>query len=308
VIWWTIFQAGASRELRDAGVRLAAGDAAGAAQAFGVADGDALVELGWSRLAMFASEGSVFLIVLGIAGALYWASVRREGALRAAQDRFLAGATHELKTPLATITLLLESLRDDRLPAAKRAHYLQMGLLEADRLGRGLTNVLVAAGLRTARAGDRRTAGDLVADVRKVADAIALRAAAAEIELAIVAPETLVVERDAEAVQLVLHNLMDNAIKYSPRGGRVTVTVAADADAALVTVADRGAGLERDELAHAFEPFWRGHEGSKGGSGLGLHLVRELTAMHGGTVTAASDGRDRGATFTVRLPRSGGAR
>ncbi|MCA8975759.1 MAG: HAMP domain-containing histidine kinase, partial [Planctomycetes bacterium] len=308
VIWWTLFQAGASRELERAGARLAAGDLAGTAAAFGVADGEQLSHLGRTRFWMFTSEGAVFAIVLAISGGLYLASMRREGALRSAHDRFLAGATHELKTPLATISLLLESLRDDRLPQEKRARYLHMGLLEADRLERGITNVLVAAGLRTASGRDRQTHGDLAEDLRRAATELELRAAAADVDLVIEASEPVPMQRDAEAVQLILHNLMDNAIKYSSRGDTVTVTLTTEGDDARITVADTGRGMDRDELAHSFEPFWRGSDEAKGGSGLGLHLVRELTRAHHGEVAAASAGRDQGSTFVVRLPRRGGGR
>lgn len=305
VIWWTIFMAAAGVELEIAGEKLASGDLDATARAFGADSAEELTALGRTRFFMFASEGTVFTIVLAISGALFWASMRRENELRRAQDRFLAGATHELKTPLATISLLLESLRDDRLPTEKRARYLQMGLLEADRLERGITNVLVAAGLRTTREHDRRTRDDLAEDVRRVAADLELRAAAAEVEVIVDAPQPVLAARDPEAIQLILHNLMDNAIKYSPRGGSVTIELANDGDAARIVVRDNGRGLDRDELANAFEPFWRGSESVKGGSGLGLHLVRELVRMHEGEVTAASSGRDGGATFTVRLPRGG---
>ena len=92
VIWWTIFQAGASRQLAAAGERLAVGDTGGVAAAFGVADGAGVRDLAHARYWMFVSEGAVFGLVLLVAGALFAASSRREAALRAAQNRFLAGA------------------------------------------------------------------------------------------------------------------------------------------------------------------------------------------------------------------------
>ncbi|MBL9078191.1 MAG: HAMP domain-containing histidine kinase [Planctomycetes bacterium] len=302
VIWWTLFQVQASGQLEAAGAALADRDVAAAAQALGATDGLELADVARGRRWMFASEGLVFGLILLASGWLYVASVRREARLRSAQDRFLAAATHELKTPLATIVLLLESLRDGRLPDDKRARYLASGLLEAERLERGLDNVLTAAGLRTTRRAWRPSGGDLVADVRQALETMQPRAQAAQVELAAELPTAAPLRRDAAAVQLVLRNLLDNAIKYSPAGSTVRVVLEALADEVRIRVRDSGRGMDADELAHAFAPFWRGSDLASGGSGLGLHLVRELVLAHGGTVSAHSDGRDRGCEITVRLP------
>ena len=302
VVWWTIFQVVASNELAAAGAHLVAGDGDGAAAALGADDADGLADLARRRRAMFASEGAFFGVVLLGLGWLYAASVRREAELRTNQDRFLAAATHELKTPLATITLLLESLRSDRLPQEKRSRYLGNGLLEAERLGRGLDNVLTAAGLRTAPRRTRPQPGDLAADVAEAVAALEPRAQAAEIAIAVDTPTSLPCARDSAAIQLVLRNLLDNAVKYSAAGSTVRVQLAVDGERARIEVRDTGRGMDQDELAHAFDAFWRGSDTASGGTGLGLHLVRELVLAHGGSVHAASDGRDRGSVFTVLLP------
>lgn len=305
VAWWTYALVGSGTELEAAGALLARGDGDGAARALGAADAASLAAEGERRRWMFASEGAFFALVMAGLGALYVASQRREATARRAQDRFLAAATHELKTPLATLTLLLDSLRDGRVDDGKRARYLATGLQEAERLGRGLDNVLTAAGLRTAKRAPRLEAGDLAADVRAAVDAVRGRADASDVALAVDAPDALALRRDEAAMRLALGNLLDNAIKFSPAGATVRVAVArADGDA-IVTVRDEGRGLDADEQAHLFEPFWRGSDAATGGAGLGLHLVRELVEAHGGTVAAHSDGRDRGACFTVRLPLGG---
>lgn len=303
VVWWTCFQLIASDELQAAGDRLVAGDIPGAAQALGAADAADLTELARRRRAMFASEGAFFAVVLLGLGWLYVASVRRAVNLRAAQDRFLAAATHELKTPLATIVLLLESLRDGRVPTEKHDRWLANGLLEAARLEHGLDNVLGAAGLRAAPHAPRLGRGDLADDVRAAVEAIRPRAFAADVALHVDAPAQLPLLRDATAMQMVLRNLLDNAVKYSAPGQAVHVAVAARDGIAEVVVRDGGRGMDADELAHAFEPFWRGRDTATGGTGLGLHLVRELVQAHGGSVAAASDGRGRGSRFTLRLPQ-----
>jgi len=306
VAWWTWFQVNETHELEAAGRLLANGDVAGAARTFGAADVADLPARAAARRRMFVSEGVTFAIIALLGGLSVGAALRRDYSRRADQDRFLAGATHELKTPLATIQLLLESLQDDRLPPEKRARYMQSGLLEAQRLERGLTNVLTAAGLR---AHDRRLAarsdGDLAADVERAVAVMRPRAEAAGIELhAKLAP--LAMTRDAEALQLVLHNLLDNAVKYSPRGSHVEIALRDEDGHAVVSVRDQGQGMDAEALRNAFVPFWRGRDSAAGGTGLGLHLVRELVRAHGGTVAAASGGPGRGSEFTVRLPRRGG--
>jgi signal transduction histidine kinase len=302
VVWWTTFQVLASGELEAAGVRLIAGDIGGAAEALGGSDAASLAAIARSRRVMFWSEGLAFGVILLVSGWLYVASVRAEAKLRTAQDRFLAAATHELKTPLATIVLLLESLRDGRLPEDKRARYLSSGLLEAERLETGLDNVLTAAGLRMARKAATKEAGDLVADCRDAIDAMQARAAAAEIALSDGLSGNLRILRDGPAIQLMLRNLLDNAIKYSQAGGAVRVELDRGDAEAVIRVRDDGRGMDGDELENAFRPFWRGSDKATGGTGLGLHLVREIVQAHGGAVAVASEGPGRGCEVTVRLP------
>jgi len=302
VIWWTTFLLLASGEMVTASERLASGDAEGAANALGADDPSALAELATRRQWMFATEGAFFMIVLLICGWLYLGSVRREEQLRRGQDRFLAAATHELKTPLATISLLLESLRNDRVPAEKLDRYLTNGLLEAERLERGLHNVLTAAGLRSAGMKTKPTVGNLTDDIRQAVDSMQARAHATDIDLHFDANSALSAPRDVAALQLVLRNLIDNAIKFSPAGSSIHVSLAAEGKHACIAVADNGRGLNAEELQQAFEPFFRGDDKASGGTGLGLHLVREMVVAHGGTTEVESAGRDKGCTFILRLP------
>ena len=178
-------------------------------------------------------------------------------------------------------------------------------LFRSQRLERGLANVLTAAGLLTTRErAPARSHGDLAADVQRAVVTMQPRAEAAGIELATQLAAVPLV-RDAEALQLVLHNLLDNAVKFSPRGSRVEVALHADDRDAVLSIRDRGTGMDPETLANAFTPFWRGTDGATGGTGLGLHLVRELVHAHGGTVAANSEGPGQGSEFTVRLPRRG---
>lgn len=304
VAWWTWFQVTQAISLQQAGEFLARGEVDAAARSLGATDAETLPQVAAARRRMFLSEGLAFTAVLALAGFGVMTLLRREARLRADHDRFLAGATHELKTPLATIQLLLESLRDERLPKEKRDRYLQSGLLEGQRLENGLTNLLTAAGLRSASARrSSRSEGDLADDVRRAIAKLHARAEAAGVRIREDHVADVRLQRDPEALQLVLHNLLDNAIKYSTRGAEVTVSLLEEENAAVLVVRDEGMGMDDEALANAFVPFWRGRDSGTGGTGLGLFLVRELVEAHGGTVAAASDGQGKGATVTVRLPR-----
>ncbi|GAB4143923.1 MAG: hypothetical protein Fur0037_11670 [Planctomycetota bacterium] len=305
--WWTVFQLRECRRLERMAEFMQASRVDEAARAMGASDAAHLADLARRRRTMFLSEGIVFGIVLAGAGLLYWTMERREARIRADHDRFLTGTTHELKTPLATIRLLLESLRDERLPSEKRLRYIDSGLLEADRLEGGLTNVLTAAGLRSAGRKERPVhPGDLADDVRRAVEAMENRATAAGVRLVPDLDREAIAPRDPEAVQLVLRNLLENAVKYSPSGSTVRVALSKEKGFVEIRVEDHGKGMDQDELRQAFAPFWRGRDASTGGSGLGLHVVRELVLAHGGSVRADSRGPGKGSVFTVRLPAGGG--
>ncbi len=147
-------------------------------------------------------------------------------------------------------------------------------------------------------------------DVRRVAeaarDAVAPAADARGVDLEVkLPPKPVVVRGDPQRLQQVIWNLLTNALKFTPSGGQVTVTVRATSRGAIVEVHDTGQGIDPEFLPHVFERFRQADSSTsrrQGGLGLGLAIVRHLVELHGGEVTAHSDGAERGATFTVRLP------
>ena len=118
-------------------------------------------------------------------------------------------------------------------------------------------------------------------------------------------PEPCWVEADPDRLVQVLSNLLTNAARYTPPGGHITLTVERENELVIFRVQDNGNGIEPDLLPRMFELFVQGEQSltrSEGGLGIGLALVKRLVEMHGGSVTAASEGRNRGSTFVVRLP------
>ena len=133
------------------------------------------------------------------------------------------------------------------------------------------------------------------------------RAAARRVSLTCEARGRVTVRGDARRLSQVVSNLLANALKFTPSGGAVAVGVGAAGGLATLRVADTGVGIPADELPRVFERFHQGAHGAgaHGGLGLGLYLVREIVALHGGEVTAVSAGAGLGATFTVTLPAAG---
>ena len=222
------------------------------------------------------------------------------------KDEFLATLSHELRTPLSAILGWVHVLRrrigDD--PA------LQKGVDVIERSARVQTQLI-----EDLLDMSRITSGKLVLDVGPLlpadlvaaaVDSVRPTAGAAGVDLRWEAEGDLpVVNGDAARLQQVVWNLLTNAVKFSPRGGTVTVRVANEDGWARISVQDSGVGISPAFLPHVFERF-RQADGSTtrrfGGLGLGLAIVRNIVELHGGTIAAASEGEGRGACFTVRLP------
>jgi signal transduction histidine kinase len=224
-------------------------------------------------------------------------------------DSFINAVTHELKTPIASIRLYLETLQSRSVAEEQRRQFYDIMLADAERLHRTVDQVLRAgAATQKAKATVRAPVDITMLSRECVNQAVAshhLRPDAVSLEAHSEAP--LFVHGDAEELRTVLTNLLDNAVKYSGDSVRVTVSVAAPApDTIWVRVQDRGVGIPRKQLTRIFNRFYRVQ--SRGlkqvkGTGLGLYIVRSIARAHGGKVFAQSEGEGRGATFTLELPR-----
>jgi two-component system sensor histidine kinase BaeS len=217
---------------------------------------------------------------------------------RAARQALLADVTHELRTPLTVIGGGLEAMLDGVHPADEG--HLAPLLAETQVMDRLLDDLRT---LSLAEAGAlplHREPADLV-DV--VADAVAGQSAPAQakgVRLAFGGEAEVEASVDPVRVREIVTNLLTNAIRHTPSGGSVEVTVRVDRDDALIEVRDTGEGIAPADLPHVFDRFQR--RADSGGSGLGLTIVRDLAAAHGGSAEAESAGLGRGATFRVRLP------
>lgn len=221
------------------------------------------------------------------------------------KDEFLATLSHELRTPLNAILGWTQMLRRGDVPAAGQPRVFEIIERNA-RVQTQLVGDLLDMS-RVIRGHIPFDMGDVeLADVVEAAlDMVRPTADAKSIILALDNRLDDAVIGDGARLQQVFWNLLTNSAKFTPRGGRIEVRLFRDAHEAVAEVADTGFGIPAHLLPHVFERFWQGTPDARqprGGLGIGLSLVKHLVELHGGTVSAASAGRDQGATFTVRLP------
>ena len=251
------------------------------------------------------------LIIAGIV--VYTVFLVREIRRNEQHDAFINAVTHELKTPIASIRLYLETLQAREVGDQQRREFYKVMLADADRLQHTVEQVLKAgvAGQRPRLA--HRSPVDVPALARECVETARRRhhLPAETMRLSVATPGTssLLVDGDADELRTVLSNLLDNAVKYSRDQVQVAVEVAAPSpDTVWVRVKDRGIGIPRTQLARIFKRFYRFQpRGFKvKGTGLGLYIVRSIAKRHGGRVFAESSGENRGSTFTLELPRVAG--
>ena len=267
------------------------------------------VVLNW-RAGLMLIFGVLFfaLIIAGVV--LNTVFLVREIRRNEQQDRFINAVTHELKTPVASIRLYLETLQSRHVDEAERHKFYGIMLADCERLLSTIERVLHAGRTRSARRRRDHSILDLPGIVR---DCVAVALSRHQLP-----PESIqyaesfqsgrsaTVLGDLEDLRAAVGNLLDNAIKYSESQVRVIVEVAAmDARHVAVRVRDHGVGIPKPELKRIFKRFYRisGTFARRvNGTGLGLFIVRSIAKKHGGRVYAESAGRGLGSTVTLELP------
>jgi two-component system, OmpR family, sensor histidine kinase CiaH len=255
-----------------------------------------------------ALHGLLAYMLLGVAGSLALAAAggwflagKSLAPVRAAFERqqaFVADASHELRTPLAVIRANAEYLQQGQ-PESEEATEI---LAETDRLAALVDSLLaLARGQEATASDDPLDLGRLVSDS---AQSMQPLASYREVALRVDTAAGLEVRGDPDQLRRLVVILVDNALRYTPAGGRVSVDAHRNDGTAVVAVSDTGIGIDRDALQHVFERFYRADEArtrASGGAGLGLSIAEQLVTSHGGQISAASV-PGRGSTFTITLP------
>jgi heavy metal sensor kinase len=219
-------------------------------------------------------------------------------------NRFSADASHELRTPLTILQLELEGIAQNYREESGVGEQIGSALEETHRMSRIVESLLAISRLDAGEVKMERTLIDFGELVASTVDEMALLADEKSIALRTRATNGIYLEGDRTRLQQVIVNLIDNAIKYTQEGGKIAVSVARDANTAVLEVSDNGPGIPSDCLPHVFERFYRADKArsrARGGAGLGLSIVKAICAAHAAEVKVSSQ-PGQGSCFRVELP------
>ena len=254
--------------------------------------------------AQYAGEGLMFLVLTLLGAVFVYRAARRQIRYDMMQENFLMAVTHELKTPISILRLNLETMLKFPLEEPDRRRMMQQGVAETERLNELCENILLSSRLESASQVIEHRPVDLNTLLQEAADTYAQRMPARRIHIG--SEGTAMVTADPLLLRLCLHNLIDNAIKYSPAQSTVTLRTDPAPSGFRVTVADEGHGVPDAEKEKIFGRFYRsGTETTRKtkGTGLGLYLSRKIAQAHGGSLRVR-DNRPQGSIFVMDLPNT----
>lgn len=255
---------------------------------------------------IFALVGGIVLFVaVSVGMALIFRRLTVEIQLSQLVDEFVAGITHELKTPLATIQLYLETLRFRTVPPKESQDFLELMLEETERLRARIEQLLQASALTPEGVRHRKKYVAAQPALKGIIQEAALARKIESQQLIFLGQAEGHIHADLDAMRIVFDNLLDNAIKYSQGPAQIAVTFSQKRQRIAVAFKDCGAGIAREDLKTIFDKFrriTRPHLPSVRGTGLGLYWANQIISYHSGRIKAYSDGVGQGSTFTVEIP------
>ncbi len=254
---------------------------------------------------MILGEGSVFLVLLLLGILRTRNSFKKEVALSVQQKNFLLSVTHELKSPLASVRLQLETIRKRDLPKEKQNEMLEDAIEDTDRLNALVENILVAARLDNHTYSHHPEKINLSEEIKSLAEKAA-SGLARHHKIKTALEENVFAACDRIGFHSMFLNILENAVKYSKQGTEIKISLAKKNDATLLSVADQGSGIADAEKENIFGRFYRiGNEETRTtkGTGLGLYIVRSLSEAHSWTVKIL-DNEGGGSIFEITIPNS----
>jgi signal transduction histidine kinase len=259
------------------------------------------------RTLAFLVTGCVLLGVLLVGTIMLFVFGQRQSYVARQQRTFVSSVTHELKSPLASLQLAFETMGARQLSPEQSHRMYDMINTDIERLKRLVDQILLAGRLdRGILVFDEESQAVLIEGlIDRICQQLSYLDPNVRDRLTIAAPAGLTVQAGRAALSLILGNLIENAIKYSPREAPITVSVEQGGNEMVLYVKDRGYGLEKKDLRRIFRMFHRSESAIKKaipGTGLGLYIVRSAVRVLGGRVWVESAGRNQGSTFYVSLP------
>ena len=258
------------------------------------------------KVYMIFGEGSFFLAVLMVMTWMMHRSLRREAGLAQQQKNFLLSITHELRSPIASSKVALQTLEKyQALPAEKKSMLLNNSLNDMDRLQGLVENLLLAAKIEDHKFSIGSEVCDLSEITTQVVQKLRETTGLQRVFDMNVQPEIIVIG-DRMGLTSVVTNLVENAIKYTPEGTPISISLNEENKQAVFRIADSGPGIPEAEKKKIFKKFYRvGHEETRKtkGTGLGLYIVKKILSLHNGTVKV-KDNLPQGTIFEVALPKT----
>jgi len=271
------------------------------------------VNVGWILLSfqqvVLLVLGIIFLTAITTGLILNTIFLLREIRRNEQHDAFINSVTHELKTPIASIKLYLETLKARDIDEAKRREFYDVMLEDSDRLLNTVEQVLHAGKIKEIARGPVQTTLDIDDVVTEAIQTVSSRYHLSEDSIKHASGgDSLLVKGDHEELQSAFVNLLDNAVKYSGDEPHITVRSQSTSlnNRVSVVIKDKGIGIPAADLKRIFKRFYRSDTSKNGakGTGLGLYIVKSIIERHGGRISADSRGEGKGSTFFVQLPRA----
>ena len=265
-----------------------------------------LISVQPSRQGMILGEGAVFLLIFLVGVYYLQKTLKKERKLHEQQRNFLLSVTHELKSPLAAIKLYLETILKRDLDKAQIQSFLKNSLKDIERLDDLVENMLIATRIENHSYSYPKESFDLSEVVERVAGRLQIHSCSTQIIKAAIAPNVFVTG-DRFALTLVVSNLIENAIKYSPPCAEISVTLEEKNNTVCLAVADKGIGIKDEEKLRIFDKFYRvGREETRKtkGTGLGLYIVKQVLDNHYAQIKVKNN-RPTGSIFEVTFNSNG---
>jgi two-component system, OmpR family, sensor histidine kinase CiaH len=256
------------------------------------------------KTAQYIGEGATFFLLIAAGAVFVFRAVRRQLKFSQEQQNFMMALTHELKTPIAVTKLNLETLQKRKLEESQQQRLIQTTIQEANRLNSLCNNMLLSSQIEASGfkiSTEEINFSELVNDCTQ--DFITRYP---QINIVSTIAKEIFINGDQLLLQMTANNLIDNAIKYSPKETTITVLLAQQKNKIILQVKDEGKGIAGEEKKKVFEKFYRsGNEATKGakGTGLGLYLTQKIVQQHNGNISV-TDNMPTGSIFTITLQSS----
>lgn len=250
-------------------------------------------------------SGLILLVMISIGMSLIFIYLTKQMNITRLYDNFIANITHELKSPLASIQLYLETMRKRQIPDKVRNEFVAAMLEDADRLNKLITSILDISALEQKRIAYNFQVYEVDAIIKELIDYAIFQFKIDPKNVSFEGSAGCQSVIDRGAFQIVINNLFDNALKYSKSKFQLQVQLSRNPKNVLIKITDYGMGIPLNEQKNIFQKFYRIQSAampSVKGSGLGLYWVREIIRSHGGRISLYSAGESQGTAFTIELP------